>query len=708
MTPARVAAVNARAARTALLVAGVAAQFAVMPVLSPTSDVIALVSLLVIGLATLHLPLPKIAPGARPGVFKMTMAPRQAIAIVVIMLGAVLVLGRVNSFDADSKAAALATLLLVVQVAHVLALQTRREAALGCAIVIVMLSVGAAFAGDVTLLFPVLVALPAIAVTASLLHRGSLIDDADVASTGGIAAILRACVVPVALAAVVGVVVFLVMPDSSHLSAHGRFTSTSGTAPGSSSGAQGTASGARGTSNPGASSLDLRLRGPLSTAAVFEAPGSSPAYWQAAIFSDFDGTRWTASGPLTPWASSANEAQTPPAGAAQSAGEVDHTYLVRVLAATPLDVVIAPGRPVGYLGPGTVDVDHDGTAFLDGGPVGKTSADTYQVVSAVPRDESTAALTAASAVPPTGAAADNQWLALPPDLPNRVVALAASVTSAADGRLSAVNAVEDYLRAHEKYTLNSPQPARGEDAVDDFLFVSHVGFCEQFATAAVVMLRSQGIAARLVTGYVGGSLTTDAGERVFSGTDAHAWVQVFYPGVGWVNSDPTAGSVVQASTPSTRQRIDSWLKRLWHEVPAGRWGALAAIGLAFVVGIGLCEIGRRWLRRRRRFAGIDRGLVGDGPILASYVRLDVVLHGVGRARAPTESLEEFAHRLGGVVASPADVAAAVALLERETYGVNPPASDEAATAVALFDRLRLAAGSQPVAVLAPAGLRRPN
>lgn len=701
MTATRVAALNARAARTSLLVAGVAAQFAVMPVLSPTSDVVAVGSLLVISLATLHLPLPKIAPGARAGAFKMTMAPRQAIAIVVIMLGAVLVLGRVNSFDADSKAAALATLLLVVQVAHVLALQTRREAALGCAIVIVMLSVGAAFAGDVTLLFPVLVALPAIAVTASLLHRGSLIDEADIASTGGIGAILRACVVPVALATVVGVVVFLVMPDTSHLSARGRFTSSSGTAPGSHSGAQGTASGARSTSNPGASSLDLRLRGPLSTAPVFEASAASPAYWQAAIFSDFDGTRWTASGPLTPWASSANAAQTAPADPAQSGREVNHSYSVRVLAATPLDVVVGPGRPVGYLGPGTVDVDHDGTAFLDGGPVGKTSADTYQVVSALPRDASAAALSAASTVPPTGAATDQQWLALPPDLPRRVVALAASVTSAADGRVSAVNAIEDFLRVHEKYTLNSPQPARGEDAVDDFLFVSHVGFCEQFATAAVVMLRSQGIAARLVTGYVGGSVTTDPGQRVFSGTDAHAWVQVFYPGVGWVSSDPTAGSVVQANTPSIRQRIDSWLKKVWHGVPAGRWGALAVIGLAFVVGLGLAAIGRRWLRRRQRYAGIDRGLVGDGPILASYLRLDMVLHGLDRARAPTESLEEFARRLGGVVASSADVAAAVALLERETYGVNPPTSGDSASAVAVFDRLRLAAGSQPVAVLAP-------
>ncbi len=121
----------------------------------------------------------------RSGGFRLTMAPRQATAMVIIMVGAVMVLARVNTFDPSSKAAALTTLLLVVQVAHGLAVQTRREAALGCAIVVVMLSVGAAFAGDVTLLIPVMVALPAVAVTASLLHRGALIDGADVTSAGG-------------------------------------------------------------------------------------------------------------------------------------------------------------------------------------------------------------------------------------------------------------------------------------------------------------------------------------------------------------------------------------------------------------------------------------------------------------------------------------------------------------------------------------------
>ena len=305
------AVVNARAARISLLIGGAAAQVAVMPLLSGLADAVAMTAFVAIGIATIRLPLPAVAPGTRPGGFKLTMAPRQATALVLIMLGAVLVLGRVNTFDANSKAAALATLLLVVQVAHCLALQTRREAALGCAIVIVMLSVGAAFAGDVTLLLPVLVALPAVAVTAALLHRGSLIDAADVTSTGGAGAIVRACLTPVTLATVLGLAIFLLLPNTSHLHTHTHFIN-SDTATASDSGSNSAASGAgsRSASNPGAGSIDLRARGPLSNAPVFETPAKSPTYWQAAVFTEFDGTHWLASGPPTRWSGSTSAAGT--------------------------------------------------------------------------------------------------------------------------------------------------------------------------------------------------------------------------------------------------------------------------------------------------------------------------------------------------------------------------------------------------------------
>ncbi|HEY5049383.1 MAG TPA: transglutaminaseTgpA domain-containing protein [Acidothermaceae bacterium] len=691
------AVVNAHATRLALLIGGAAAQFAIMPLLSGVSAAFALGSYLAVGLATLRLPLPKVAPGGRSGGFRLTMAPRQATALAVMMVGAVMVLARVNTFDPNSKAAALTTLLLVVQVAHCLALQTRREAALGCAIIIVMLSVGAAFAGDVTLLLPVMVALPAVAVTASLLHRGALIDGADVTSAGGVGSIVRACVTPVVLATVLGLVVFLVLPDTGHLRTHARLASTAGNSDPSSGPASGGSSG-RAASDPGAGTIDLGLRGSLSNAAVFEAPANSPAYWQGAIFSNFDGQSWTAHGPFTEWTSGPGATQLAPVDPTSQADDVVSTYTVRVLMTTPLDVVLAPGHPTSYLGVGRVIDDTDGTPHVtyDSATFG---AATYIVSSTLPKDAANP-----DSVASTGSDLTNpQWLEIPADLPGRVSALAASLVAGSTSRLNAVNSVEDYLRTTEKYNLNSPLPKPGDDAVDDFLFVSHQGFCEQFATAAVVMLRSQGIPARFVTGYAVGDSTIDPGERVFRGSDAHAWVQVFYPGVGWVNSDPTASAVLQTSVPSLRQRIGASMTRLWHRVPGGRWGAVVALALAVVIGAALSTIGRRWLRRRRRYIGIDRGRHGDGPILAAYLRLDIALHGVERARAPSESLGELAGRLGGFVATPGEVAAAISYLERETYSVDPPSGAESAAAIAVFDRLRLGAGSQLVAVAVGTG-----
>jgi transglutaminase-like putative cysteine protease len=687
---AHAAAVNARATRLALLVGGTAAQFAVMPLQSGAASAFALASYLAFGLSTLRLPLPKVAPGGRSGGFRLTMAPRQATALLIMMVGAVAVLARVNTFDQNSKAAALTTLLLVVQIAHCLALQTRREAALGCAIVVVMLSVGAAFAGDVTLLLPVMIALPAVAVTASLLHRGALIDGADVTSAGGAGSIVRACVTPVALATVLGLVVFLLLPNTGHLHTHARFAGGANTSDSAADQGSGGSSG-RASSDPGAGVVDLGLRGALGNSAVFEVPADAPAYWQGAIFSEFDGRAWTAHGPFTEWSQGEGATQIAPADGTAQPGDVVSTYTVRVLTTTPLDVVLAPGRPTSYLGVGRVIDDSDGTPHIDyGSDTGDTT--TYAVSSAVPKDAANP--TASHGTDLT----DPQWLEVPSDLPGPVRSLTASLVANTSDRLSAVNAVEEYLRTNETYNLNSPVPKPGVDAVDDFLFVSHQGFCEQFATAAVIMLRTQGIPARLVTGYAGGNLTTDPGSRVFEDSDAHAWVQVFYPGVGWVNSDPTAGAVLQTTAPSLRQRIGSSLTRVWHHIPGGRFGAIAVLAIAVAVGTGMSTIGRRWVRRRRRYADVDRGRREDGPILAAYLRLDIALRGVERARAPSESLGEFAGRLGGFVATPGEVAVAIRCLERETYGVDPPSAAESAAAIAVFDRLRQRAGSELVAV----------
>ena len=164
--------------------------------------------------------------------------------------------------------------------------------------------------------------------------------------------------------------------------------------------------------------------------------------------------------------------------------------------------------------------------------------------------------------------AQDRWTTLPDGVPSRVRQLGLGLVAATPNRVAAVRAVETYLRSTAVYTLDSPVPVDGTDAVDDFLFVAGAGFCEQFASAEVVLLRAAGIPARLVVGFSGGEPSGDAdGTRVVRGTDAHAWVEVWIPGRGWAASDPTAGSRLATEGPVSTVR--AWLARWWWAVVLG-------------------------------------------------------------------------------------------------------------------------------------------
>ena len=98
------------------------------------------------------------------------------------------------------------------------------------------------------------------------------------------------------------------------------------------------------------------------------------------------------------------------------------------------------------------------------------------------------------------------------------------------------------------FTYDLDVPAlRGEDALTDFVLEDRVGYCEYFATAMAVMLRQTGIPARVATGFLPGRVTSEADlsagieftEYTVSTADAHAWVEVLFPGAGWVTFEPT-------------------------------------------------------------------------------------------------------------------------------------------------------------------------
>jgi hypothetical protein len=102
-------------------------------------------------------------------------------------------------------------------------------------------------------------------------------------------------------------------------------------------------------------------------------------------------------------------------------------------------------------------------------------------------------------------------------------------------------AIEQFLKSHYIYTLEPPTLPPGKDAAEFFLFESRSGYCEQFANAMAVMLRTLRIPARIAVGYAPGEYDSARGEWVVRELDAHAWVEVFFPTYGWIPFDPTGG-----------------------------------------------------------------------------------------------------------------------------------------------------------------------
>ena len=130
------------------------------------------------------------------------------------------------------------------------------------------------------------------------------------------------------------------------------------------------------------------------------------------------------------------------------------------------------------------------------------------------------------------------YLQLPQQLDPRITALTGQLVSASRNRYDAARIVEAYLQNEFGYTLE--QKAGGSDPLADFLFNVREGHCEYFATAMAMMLRTQGIATRIVNGFQRGEYNETADVYVVRQRNAHSWVEVYFPGTeSWVTFDPT-------------------------------------------------------------------------------------------------------------------------------------------------------------------------
>jgi hypothetical protein len=138
------------------------------------------------------------------------------------------------------------------------------------------------------------------------------------------------------------------------------------------------------------------------------------------------------------------------------------------------------------------------------------------------------------------------YLQLPDQLPERVKELAETITANYEGVYEKTKAIERYFgRNGFVYTQQGVAiPKSGDDYVDQFLFETKKGYCDNFSTSMVVMLRAIDIPARWVKGFAPGEFViNDVGERVYQVTnnEAHSWVEAYMPGIGWIPYEPTIG-----------------------------------------------------------------------------------------------------------------------------------------------------------------------
>lgn len=140
----------------------------------------------------------------------------------------------------------------------------------------------------------------------------------------------------------------------------------------------------------------------------------------------------------------------------------------------------------------------------------------------------------------------DRYLQLPETLPSRVKDLATSITADTDNLYDKAKAIERYFRLNGfSYNQDLAAVPEGDtDYVDQFLFDTKVGYCDNFSTSMVVLLRSEGIPARWVKGFAPGDVVErDNGVPVYEVTNnnAHSWVEAYFPGTGWMIFEPTIG-----------------------------------------------------------------------------------------------------------------------------------------------------------------------
>lgn len=168
-----------------------------------------------------------------------------------------------------------------------------------------------------------------------------------------------------------------------------------------------------------------------------------------------------------------------------------------------------------------------------------------------------------------------KYTQLPVGLPSRIQELAEQITAGKTNWFDKAKAIEDYFDSPE-YSYdqtNVAVPGLNDDYVEQFLFDTKRGYCNNFSTSMAVMLRTLGIPTRWVKGYTGGDLIRhsdgESAKQTYEVTNnnAHSWVEVFFPNQGWVAFEPTKGYFNELSIDNSTEETEAAINEPPSAVP---------------------------------------------------------------------------------------------------------------------------------------------
>lgn len=264
---------------------------------------------------------------------------------------------------------------------------------------------------------------------------------------------------------------------------------------------------------------------------VFEVRSPEPSYWRLTSLDRFDGRIWSSSG------SYETAGKTLPAAfpTRVPADTFDQTFNLEALGAIWLPTAYEPRA----LAAGSVQVLYEprSSTLIVESAARTSDGLTYRVTSSSPRITAADLAGTAGEIPKEIRAS---YLGLPSDFSPAVRRLATDLTAGAASPYHAALALQDHLRT---FTYDLTVPAgHSDDVLEQFLFTTKRGYCEQFAGAFAAMARSIGLPARVAVGFTQGERdATDPTLFHVRGEHAHAWPEVYLSGAGWVSFEPTPG-----------------------------------------------------------------------------------------------------------------------------------------------------------------------